>query len=559
MSSLPKVSIILTSFNRPHFLREAIESVLNQTLKNIELIIVDDCSTISAVDQIIDNYAYKDNRIKAFKTSRNINNIAILWNKGIDNSSGEYIALLDDDNLKFPEFCEKMSNWLDENKEYYAVACFAQVVKNTIENKAGIFDFPAKMTSENIRYDNYVDSGCMMFRRSLIDEIGWFDERMKTNEDWDYVKRIVFQTSHGFGVIPEPLCYYRWHDSNRLLIRDQLGDPYFRKMLDWKNYNRVQKLLFFHQDCDKLTLSQRNVLFGILSALKELNFLDVESMAVSHLNRCRNLKSNYDMLFIFAPFSIDIHYIARLSAWSAERIHFHIEDPQAMEINSKAAKYATYIWTNDISVKQEYEKIVGFGRCGFCPSISFDDIHLKLPDSQKEYDIVFYGYAYDSRKQFMQRLEPKLKKAGLNYLVIGGGWSRKNSHYIGELSQDESLALLAKSKIVILKNRSKTDLGGGDHSIQPQSVVRGYFEAGSGALVMIDSERQHHSFDGEVIFYQDVADLEKKIIFFLENEDKRKKISQAAQKRALSDWTYRTRMRKLVNVVRSQRFNIEIK
>ena len=555
---MPKISIIMTSYNRPIYAKQAIDSIIAQTEKDWELIIIDDCSTISEVNDVL-NEAAKDKRVKLWTSETNINNLPILWNRGLDFSSGKYICLLDDDNKREPEYLKKLSGFLDANPEYPAVACFAKILQGEVQT--AIFDGPIRMNKEKIKYNNYIDSGCMMFRHSVIDEIGWFDERLRSCDDWDFVKRIVLQTDHGFGVIQESLAIYRWHEANRSYIKNKLGDVENQNFIvHQKNYNRVLNVLLFHQDKTKITLSQNNVLAGVCSALKKLPFVNLELISLDRFIQ-KIPERLYDIVFIFAPFSIDLKVVEAISCFGKEVVHFHIEDPQALGTNLERTKFATYIFTNDQSVIEYYEKVIGYGNVGFCPSVSLDDINLVAPPkSKKEYGIVFYGYAYDSRKKYIAELEQKLKAIGQSLTVIGGGWEKKNKNYIGEISQIESLEILSKSKIVILKNRENTDLGGDPKSIKPQSVVRGYFECGAGSLIMLDNSREHHSFnENDIVFYGDMDDLITKIDYYMKHRKEREAIALQGKNRVWQNFTYQKRMRQLINAIRSRRFYFEIK
>ena len=553
----PIVSIILTSHNRLDLLTEAINSIFKQTMADWELLIIDDFSTEPGVIEVL-NKAKKDPRVRAFRTNYDVDNISVLWNLALDRAKGRYISFLDDDNFKRSSFCEELSKYLDEHPEFEAVACFNEYMK---EDKltGGIFDSPKYANKYNILKNNQIDSGCIMIRRTVVDKIGWFDERLKTAEDWDYVKRIMFQTT-GFGIIEKPLAIYRWHKENRQYRSESLGFLDHREFIvSGKNYSDKLKLLFFHQDEHKITLSQNNVLRGVEDALRTISWLELESVSISNFKK---INSKYDIVFCFAPFVIDLEYIKALKNFANEVINFHIEDPQAFKTNEERAKYASYIFTNDISVQSEYEKIIGKGNVGYCPSISLNDISLKFRDNvKKKYDIIFFGHAYDSRVEFMQDLMPKIKKLGYNLTLVGGDWPKKNMGLscTGELSEQDALRIMEESEITVLYNRKNTDLGTDPKIPKPVSVVRGYLECGSGSLVMLDNERTHHSFNGEVVFYNGINALVKKVDYYMENKQKREGISNRAKQRALRDFTYRVRITKLLNAVRSKRFYYEVK
>ena len=91
----PKISIILTNYNKSHYLNRSIKSVLNQTYKNFELIIVDDASSDGS-EKIIKKYIHQEN-IKYFRRKKNSRTAAIPRNVGVKNSTYEYLCFLDAD------------------------------------------------------------------------------------------------------------------------------------------------------------------------------------------------------------------------------------------------------------------------------------------------------------------------------------------------------------------------------------------------------------------------------------------------------------------------------
>ena len=105
------VSIIMPSWNTSNFIAESIQSVINQTYKNWELIIVDDCSTDNT-DEVVS--FYKDQRIKYLKNEKN-SGAAITRNKALREAQGEWIAFLDSDDLWAPEKLEHQINFMKNN------------------------------------------------------------------------------------------------------------------------------------------------------------------------------------------------------------------------------------------------------------------------------------------------------------------------------------------------------------------------------------------------------------------------------------------------------------
>jgi glycosyltransferase involved in cell wall biosynthesis len=108
------ISVILTNYNRSRLLNRSITSVLNQTYKNFELIIVDDCSTDSS-EEIIKYYKKIDKRIRFFKTKKNSGNASVPRNLGVSKCKGRYVAFIDSDDYWYPH---KLSYQISNIKNY---------------------------------------------------------------------------------------------------------------------------------------------------------------------------------------------------------------------------------------------------------------------------------------------------------------------------------------------------------------------------------------------------------------------------------------------------------
>lgn len=110
----PLVSIITPCHNAEAYLSHTIESVINQTYSNWEMLIVDDCSTDNSAE-IIKQYSLNNPRIRYLKTEKPSGSPALPRNIGIDNSKGEYIAFLDSDDIWLPDKLEKQVNFMEQN------------------------------------------------------------------------------------------------------------------------------------------------------------------------------------------------------------------------------------------------------------------------------------------------------------------------------------------------------------------------------------------------------------------------------------------------------------
>ena len=166
----PKVSLIMPLYNAEKYVEEAIESILSQTYTNFELILIDDISTDSTMERVL---KYKDGRIRIICNSSN-QGIAFSRNRGLEMAQGEYIALMDDDDISLPERFAKQVAFLDSHPEIDFVGARYQNI-----DEDGIVLSEQKTAYHNPSYiralflfQNIISNGEMMFRRERVMEKG---------------------------------------------------------------------------------------------------------------------------------------------------------------------------------------------------------------------------------------------------------------------------------------------------------------------------------------------------------------------------------------------------
>ena len=118
------VSIIMPSYNTTSFIAESIQSVLAQSYKDWELIIVDDCSSDNT-DQVVKPYL-SDERIKYYKNEKN-SGAAVSRNRAIREAKGKWIAFLDSDDLWMPEKLQKQVSFMEKNGYYFSYTNYAEI------------------------------------------------------------------------------------------------------------------------------------------------------------------------------------------------------------------------------------------------------------------------------------------------------------------------------------------------------------------------------------------------------------------------------------------------
>lgn len=206
--SLPKVSIVLPTYNGDKYIRQSIDSCLNQTYQNIELIIVDDGST-EDIYKIIKSY--KDKRIKYIRHEKN-KGLPHALNTGFANSNGDYLTWTSDDNYYVKESIEKMVSFL-ESKKCSFIYCDYYKFKDEKPSKISIEKLPDVLAIEKI---NNVGA-CFLYSRKVKEAIGEYDPETVLAEDYDYWIRVSkeFSMHH----LAEPLYFYR--DHNKSLYRSK--------------------------------------------------------------------------------------------------------------------------------------------------------------------------------------------------------------------------------------------------------------------------------------------------------------------------------------------------
>lgn len=217
------VSIILPVYNGEKHLREAIDSILNQTFTNLELIIVDDASTDST-PLIIRSYA--DTRIKYYKNENNLRVVQTL-NKAIDIANGEYVARMDADDIAKPERIARQIAYLQANPQVAVVDCIMEYID---ENSQPLGRNNNNITSaDDIRRHllrhNCLGHSSIMTRKHVYAQ---YKYRQIDYEDYDLWLRLL---NDGLTIhkIPEPLLQYRIHSAS-ITGAAQINNTHFYKL-----------------------------------------------------------------------------------------------------------------------------------------------------------------------------------------------------------------------------------------------------------------------------------------------------------------------------------------
>lgn len=240
------ISIVLPIYNGEKYMRQSIDSVINQTYKNWELIIIDDCSSDNT-PTIAKEYAENDNRIRYYRNETNLK-LPRGLNRGFSLSKGDYLTWTSDDNMYLPNALEVMLNTLVENKVELVYASYDIIDEN--DERIGETIAPEDSKRAILAW-NCVGA-CFLYTRRVYEEIGEYNPDLFLVEDYEFWIRVCSKFE---GIaIKEKLYRYRSHSGNltstaregkinRLCEEMLLNNTYrFGKLDNKQKYNLYSQL-----------------------------------------------------------------------------------------------------------------------------------------------------------------------------------------------------------------------------------------------------------------------------------------------------------------------------
>ncbi|MGO9085973.1 MAG: glycosyltransferase family 2 protein [Candidatus Sulfotelmatobacter sp.] len=275
------ISVVIPYYNRELYIDETVQSVLAQTLKPLEIIIVNDCSRESS-RKYLERYA---ETCKIVDLPYNVG-LAAARNAGIRVARGQFIALLDDDDLWLPDKLEVQLRYMEEHPECFLVHCAVWAFFSNKPDVLWTLFGPGPLTLAQALTDEYwVVPSTMLFRAQAAHAVGDFDAAFRQCEDRDFVIRCC---AAGYRIegIREPLVRLRRESHNRL-TRNR-----------WRMFRTDLKMCRKHKDTYLRVYGPRGILSFVLEKLhiatRETRYLDGAVRRLLRLLKVRyNVKDGF--------------------------------------------------------------------------------------------------------------------------------------------------------------------------------------------------------------------------------------------------------------------------
>lgn len=302
---LPKVTVLMPVYNGERFLREAIESILNQTFTDFEFLIINDGSTDRSVEII---NSYKDPRIRLVHNERNIGLVPTL-NKGLDLSRGQYIARMDCDDISLPDRLQKQVAYMDANSDIDICGTWFRHFGKTGESTIFLPENHEDIKCGLLFYTPMAHPSIIIRKNKLLGNNLYYDPTYNNAEDYElWVRSLEYLKFHNIG---KTLLLYRLHDkqvgcreydkqltSSRMVWKIQLKNLLITPTEEDLDMHQSLCTGISEQNEDFLTKVEK-WLYMLQSANKKLRFYS--DMAFEHLIHERWIKCCYKVYGFSAP------------------------------------------------------------------------------------------------------------------------------------------------------------------------------------------------------------------------------------------------------------------
>lgn len=239
MITEPLISIVMPAYNAEKTIKDAIQSVINQTYKHWELLVIDDCSKDST-KEIVQQLCKKDTRIILLKNEKNLG-VSKSRNYGIRKSRGSWIALLDSDDMWVAEKLEKQYRLLNQREDADLIFTGSSFINSDGDNFTYILHVPKQIIYKQLLKQNLISCSSVLVRRGLLELYPM--QRDDMHEDFIVWLQILKKGGKAYG-LDEPLLIYR------LSVKSKSGNKKKAAQMTYQVYrlmglNTAQSIYYF--------------------------------------------------------------------------------------------------------------------------------------------------------------------------------------------------------------------------------------------------------------------------------------------------------------------------
>jgi glycosyltransferase involved in cell wall biosynthesis len=377
------VSVVIPTYNREQYICDALDSLKNQTYKNIEVIVIDDCSTDNT------EYEVKKWREKNKKVFMNFIYLRLprnrdewwAWNIGFFIAEGEYIAIHSSDDLSHEERIEKQVRFLIDNIDIAVVGSNYRVFMDSVDNVIGnsewlIYDSSRIEESYRENFEHCVASGTVMFRADILDNTIGFRKLANNINDYHFIADII---NHDYSVvnIRDELYYVRKHEGQK---SKKLEDG-----SNWVDEKHIPEALLTIKDRVSLVLVLENKSADIVRTLESINnqtYRNIELIVVDNSrsistgnfvkswlinNRISPNSAIINFIYFKLPRKLKYPWTYNIGAYLSKGEYILFHGNQGISHETKVEKQVNYLKNNF------FDSAVGTNYNGSSEFIKYDE------------------------------------------------------------------------------------------------------------------------------------------------------------------------------------------
>jgi len=297
----PLISVIITTYNRENLVLRDLKSVLNQTLKDFEVLLIDDGSEDNT-RQVIQKIQKEDGRVRYIYQENKGWPSAL--NIGLSNIQGRCIAFLDSDDEWFPEKLERQIVFLENNKSFNGVTCYGNIILDGKEKiKLGVLK---ESNDYNDQLGNFVNASfpaipsSLLLKKEIFKEVGYYDEFLKLSTDADMMIRI-FKAGFKIGVIKEILFNYYIHKQNLTGVTAEAKIKSINQRINESVYilNKHKEVYDKHSKAKCLSLRHLSTFYKLIKNNQKSFYYAKEAFRIN-----KGLRNIFHLILLLSPYKL---------------------------------------------------------------------------------------------------------------------------------------------------------------------------------------------------------------------------------------------------------------